>query len=386
MIFIETKLEGAFIIEPERLEDERGLFARTFCRKEFETNGLNSNLVQCSISFNKEKGTLRGMHYQIEPHQEAKLVRCTMGAMYDVIIDLRSESPTFKQWVGVELTAENRKMFYIPAGFAHGFQTMEADTEVFYQMSEFYHPECARGLRWNDPTFGIEWPYEVTVISPSDQQYPDFSEAIEEECAVGKGLHDMFKDLVIPILDNGRCVAKLRPVLASPQNIKLLTEWRNNSWESFFSWFTATNEGTRKWLEEHVIARDDRLLLMIEANGIPLGHIGLCNITMQSCEIDSMLRGRLDILPGVMTLALRIVLDWAQKVLGVSTFYLRVFADNHRAIALYQRCDFETVKMVPVQLVDEGDIKRWVEVQGSAEKTGERHIAYMRLQSGGVKL
>src|SRR6266487_4199524 len=167
MIFIETTLKGAFIIEPERLEDERGFFARSFCRKEFEDHGLNPKLVQCSISFNKKKGTLRGMHYQISPHAEAKLVRCTMGAIYDVIIDLRPGSPTFKQWLAQELTAANCKMLYIPKGVAHG-------------------------LRWNDPTFGVEWPYEVTVISPSDQRYPDFSEAIEEECAVGKGLHDKF--------------------------------------------------------------------------------------------------------------------------------------------------------------------------------------------------
>src|SRR6266487_3389064 len=158
MIFIETTLKGAFIIEPERLEDERGFFARSFCRKEFEDHGLNPNLVQCSISFNKKKGTLRGMHYQISPHAEAKLVRCTMGAIYDVIIDLRPHLPTFKQWIAVELTAENRQMLYIPEGFAHGFQTLTDNTEVYYQMSQFYYPEYSRGVRWDDPAFGIVWP------------------------------------------------------------------------------------------------------------------------------------------------------------------------------------------------------------------------------------
>jgi len=174
MIFIETKLKGAFIIEPEPLEDERGFLARTFDQKELEAHGLNPRVVQCNISFNKKKGILRGMHYQIAPYEEAKLVRCTRGAIYDVIIDLRPESPTFKQWIAVELTAENRRMLYVPEGFAHGFQTLEDNTEVFYQMSEFYHPECARGVRWDDPVFGIEWPDDERIISARDQQYPDF--------------------------------------------------------------------------------------------------------------------------------------------------------------------------------------------------------------------
>jgi len=172
VIFIETKLKGAFIIEPERLEDERGFFARTWCQREFAAHGLNPRLVQCNISFNKKKGTLRGMHYQVAPYEEAKLVRCTMGAIYDVIIDLRPDSPTFRQWITVELTAKNRRMLYIPEGFAHGFQTLVDSTEVFYQMSEFYHPECARGIRWDDPVFGIEWPPErERLISLKDQNY-----------------------------------------------------------------------------------------------------------------------------------------------------------------------------------------------------------------------
>lgn len=176
MIFNETKLRGAYIIEPDRLDDERGFFARTFCQEEFKTHGLNPCVAQCNISFNKKIGTLRGMHYQAAPYQEAKLVRCTQGAIYDVIIDLRSDSPTFKQWAAKELTAENRKMLYIPEGFAHGFQTLEGNTEVFYQMSEFYHPEFARGVRWDDPAFGIEWPIDAVILSAKDRDYLDFQE------------------------------------------------------------------------------------------------------------------------------------------------------------------------------------------------------------------
>jgi dTDP-4-dehydrorhamnose 3,5-epimerase len=160
MIFIETKLKGAFVIEPERLEDKRGFFCRAWCKREFEAHGLNPNLVQCNISFNKKRGTLRGMHHQVPPHEEAKLVRCTMGAIYDVIIDLRPNSPTFKEWFSLELTDRNRKMIYIPEGVSHGFMTLDDNTEVFYQMSEFYAPECARGVRWNDPAFDIVWPGE----------------------------------------------------------------------------------------------------------------------------------------------------------------------------------------------------------------------------------
>lgn len=172
MLFIETKLKGVYIVEPERIEDERGFFARTWCRQEFEAHGLNPQLVQCSISFNKRKGTLRGMHYQGAPHAEAKLIRCTMGAMYDVALDLRPESATFKQWVAAELTAANRRMLYIPEGLAHGFQTLADDTEVLYQMSQFYHPQSARGVLWDDPTFAIEWPLPLTEISQRDLVHP----------------------------------------------------------------------------------------------------------------------------------------------------------------------------------------------------------------------
>ena len=174
MIFRETILKGAYIIEPERREDSRGFFARVWCRKEFLAEDLNGQLVQSNISYNKEKGTLRGMHYQVEPFAEVKLVRCTMGAIYDVIIDLRPQSPTYLQWVAVELTAENRKMLYVPENFAHGYQTLVDNTEVFYQVSQFYVPDSEGGVRYNDPAFGIKWPMEVQVISDKDRSWPDY--------------------------------------------------------------------------------------------------------------------------------------------------------------------------------------------------------------------
>lgn len=174
MIFTETKLAGAFVIEMERRADERGFFARTFCRQEFEAHGLKPEVVQCNVSFNKRKGTLRGMHYQAAPFAEAKLVRCTSGSIYDVIIDLRPSSATFKKHFAVELSAENGRMLYIPEDFAHGFQTLQDDSEVFYQMAQRYSAEHARGLRWNDPTFGIEWPKGERIIIERDRNYPDF--------------------------------------------------------------------------------------------------------------------------------------------------------------------------------------------------------------------
>ncbi len=174
MIFKETELKGAYIVELEKLEDERGFFARSWCQNEFSNHGLNSRLVQCDISFNKKSGTLRGMHLQTPPKAEAKLVRCTRGSIYDVIIDLRKDAPSYKKYFGVNLTSENRRMLFIPEGFAHGFITLEDNTEIFYQMSEFYAPECARGYRWNDPAFDIQWPNEVTVISERDRNHPDF--------------------------------------------------------------------------------------------------------------------------------------------------------------------------------------------------------------------
>jgi dTDP-4-dehydrorhamnose 3,5-epimerase len=174
MIFTETKLKGAYFIEIEKHEDERGFFARSWCSREFEAHGVSPRLVQCNISFNKIKGTLRGMHYQTDPFAEAKLIRCTMGSIYDVIVDLRPDSPSFKQYVGIVLTRDNHKMVYVPEGFAHGFLTLEDNTEVFYQMSEFYAPDHAKGFRWNDPLFGIVWPSELQTISDRDLSYPDF--------------------------------------------------------------------------------------------------------------------------------------------------------------------------------------------------------------------
>jgi dTDP-4-dehydrorhamnose 3,5-epimerase len=175
MIFHETALEGVFVILPERSVDERGYFARTWCRRVFEERGLNPGLVQCGTSFNKRKGTLRGMHYQMSPHQEAKLIRCTRGSIHDVVIDLRLDSPNHKRYVSVRLSAQDGKMLYVPEGFAHGFQTLEDDSEVFYQISEFYYPEASGGVRWNDPVFGIEWPHtEVRIISERDKNWPDY--------------------------------------------------------------------------------------------------------------------------------------------------------------------------------------------------------------------
>jgi dTDP-4-dehydrorhamnose 3,5-epimerase len=174
MIFRETKLPGVFEIHPERKTDARGFFARTWCRNEFESHGLNPELVQSSISFNARKGTLRGVHYQVAPHVEAKLVRCTKGAICDVVVDLRPHSRTFKNWVSAVLTAENRQMLYVPEGCAHGFLTLEDDSEVLYQISEFYDQESARGVRWDDPAFQIAWPASVEVISERDRTYPDF--------------------------------------------------------------------------------------------------------------------------------------------------------------------------------------------------------------------
>jgi dTDP-4-dehydrorhamnose 3,5-epimerase len=174
MIVHATKLPGVFEIHPEPIYDERGFFARTWCSEEFKRHGLTSKLVQCSVSYNAKKGTLRGMHLQDAPYAEVKLVRCTRGAVYDVVVDLRISSPTFRDWVAMTLTAAKRNMAYVPEGCAHGFLTLEDDTEVFYQMSEYYHPEASKSVRWDDPAFGIAWPGEVLVISERDRTLPDF--------------------------------------------------------------------------------------------------------------------------------------------------------------------------------------------------------------------
>jgi dTDP-4-dehydrorhamnose 3,5-epimerase len=175
MIFTETKLEGAYLVDLERFEDERGFFALSWSAEEFAARGLESKLAECNVSFNRKKGTLRGMHYQTAPHGQVKLVRCTRGAIFDVIIDLRANSPTFKQWAGAELTANNHRALYVPMDFAHGFQTLEDDSEVFYQMSTPYVPGSGRGVRWDDPAFGIDWPQDERIIIERDNQYPNFS-------------------------------------------------------------------------------------------------------------------------------------------------------------------------------------------------------------------
>lgn len=168
MLFTETKLKGAFIIDLEHREDNRGFFARTFCANEFEQHGLKPSVAQCNLSFNHKKGTLRGMHYQTPPAAETKLIRCTQGAIYDVIVDMRPDSPTYLSHIGVELTAENHRALYVPEMFAHGYQALTDGAEVVYQVGEFYTPGYERGLRYNDPILGIEWPTEVTVISEKD--------------------------------------------------------------------------------------------------------------------------------------------------------------------------------------------------------------------------
>jgi dTDP-4-dehydrorhamnose 3,5-epimerase len=176
VIFRETALEGAFVVELERIEDERGYFARTFCAREFRVHGLTAEVVQANTSFNRRKGTLRGLHFQAAPHEEAKLVRCTRGAVYDVIVDLRPTSPTFRRWVSVELTAENDTMLFVPEGFAHGYQTLEDDTETAYLMTAYYEPSAGRGVRWDDPAFGIDWPrVEERTINKRDRSWPDFN-------------------------------------------------------------------------------------------------------------------------------------------------------------------------------------------------------------------
>jgi dTDP-4-dehydrorhamnose 3,5-epimerase len=175
VIFTETKLPGAFLVEVERRVDERGFFARAWCEREFKEHGLETRHVQSNLAYNVRRGTLRGMHYQVAPHAETKLVRCFRGSIYDVVIDLRPESPTFKQWLGVVLTAENRRMLLVPEGFAHGYQTLEDDVEIFYQVSEFFTPEAERGVRWDDPAFAIEWPdASERIISDKDRAWPDF--------------------------------------------------------------------------------------------------------------------------------------------------------------------------------------------------------------------
>lgn len=176
MIFSRTPLEGAYVIDLERREDDRGFFARSFCREEFAAHGLDATVAQCNVSFNARRGTLRGMHYQAPPHAEAKLVRCTQGAIWDVIVDLRPGSPSFRRWYGVELSAGNRRALYAPEGTAHGFQTLSDGAEVLYLMSRPYHADAARGVRWDDPAFAITWPIAAPHLSPRDRGFAPFTE------------------------------------------------------------------------------------------------------------------------------------------------------------------------------------------------------------------
>lgn len=172
MKFTELPLPGAYLIDLEKRGDDRGFFARCFCTNEFAERSLETQFVQANTSLSAQKGTLRGLHYQLAPKQEDKLVRCIKGSLYDVIVDIRENSPTYGQWYGAELSAKNHRMMYVPKGFAHSFLTLEDDTEAFYLVSEFYAPDCERGLRWNDPFFGIQWPLQPTVLSPKDSQWP----------------------------------------------------------------------------------------------------------------------------------------------------------------------------------------------------------------------
>lgn len=189
MIFTECPLTGAYVIDLQPAVDERGFFARTFCAQEFAAYNLATHWVQCNTSLTREKGSMRGLHFQAEPHSEAKLIRCTRGAVFDVAIDIRPKSPTFKRWFAVELTADNRRMFYIPTGFAHGFQTLADESELFYQMSAFYHPESARGIRWDDSDIAVAWPLDAAIVSDRDRELPLS--------------RDLFRPELIPANDRG---------------------------------------------------------------------------------------------------------------------------------------------------------------------------------------
>ena len=175
MIFTETKLKGAWLIEIKKIEDDRGFFGRSWCREEFEAHGLNANICQMNTSLTLKKGTIRGMHYQVDPYQETKFIRCTRGSVYDVIVDLRPDSPTFLQWVGHELTADNYRMVYVPENFAHGLVSLEDNSEVYYPVTQFYTPGAERGMRWNDPAINIQWPVDIEIVSEKDGSHPDFS-------------------------------------------------------------------------------------------------------------------------------------------------------------------------------------------------------------------
>lgn len=175
MLFTETKLKGAFLIEIKKIEDDRGFFGRSWCSREFEEHGLNADICQINTSLTLKKGTIRGMHYQVDPYQETKFIRCTRGSIYDVIVDLRTDSPTFLQWIGHELSEDNYRMVYVPENFAHGFLSLKNNSEIYYPVTQFYTPGAERGIRWNDPALNIRWPIDVEIVSEKDRAHPDFT-------------------------------------------------------------------------------------------------------------------------------------------------------------------------------------------------------------------
>ena len=187
MIFRDTPLPGAYVLQPQRIEDQRGFFARIWCQRELREHGLKGELAQSNLGFSHRRGTLRGLHFQASPHAEVKIVRCTRGSVFDVIVDLRPDSPTYRRWFGVELSADNRHMLYVPEGCAQGYLTLADETEIYYHTTEFYHPESASGVRYDDPEFGIVWPREITVISQQDRQWPDYADRIQLSSFAEKG-------------------------------------------------------------------------------------------------------------------------------------------------------------------------------------------------------
>ena len=280
MIFTETKIKGTFIIEPELHRDERGFFGRFFCVEEFEDHGLDSSIVQCNISCNNKKGTLRGLHYQIPPHQEAKIVSCTEGSIYDVVLDLRKESDTYCHWTAIELTDNNLKMLYIPKGCAHGFQTLKNKTRVFYQMTDFFHQESARGVRWNDAIFGIQWPTGRKIISEKDKQ---FSEYMLMKTVMLTGASGFIGRHCIPLLINqGYEVHALtsknnsshdpriswhRIDLLNPDQVREAMKTISPSHLLHLAWYTAPGKYWSAWENIHWLQAGLNMVQEFSANG-----------------------------------------------------------------------------------------------------------------------
>lgn len=323
MIFTETKLKGAFVVEPERLSDERGFFARSWSAREFAARGIESRLVECNISFNKKKGTLRGMHFQKAPHGQAKLVRCTMGAIYDVIIDLRPASQTFRQWIAAELTAANGRMLFVPEEFAHGFQTLEDNTEVFYQMSEIYVPESARGTKWNDPMFGIEWPMPYSVISEKDRTYAHLEAQMLEGERVRLREFQADSDLrtLLEIRNNIELQRQLMAV-AKPNTREAVIEWikRRSSNDSVF--FVIAEKLNNSCVGFVQLSHIDQL------NG--KAELGIClhkDYHKKGYGIES----------------LHLLANYSLQVLSLKKILLFVLISNSAAIASYTNSGFREV-------------------------------------------